>query len=79
MDKKHYHCPVCSARLIWNLHNSAPGSTTTAICANDRSVSRMDFTVETIAFCEWRGIVERQEDGSVWILLDDSRTQLTKT
>ena len=71
-----YHCPECSAPVIWSLSNGRPGSTGTTKCANNLTTSRADWRPGKTRFCNWSGLAVRREDGRVDLFLKDGTTRL---
>jgi predicted RNA-binding Zn-ribbon protein involved in translation (DUF1610 family) len=79
MDKRFklvYSCPECGATVIWSLNNLRPGATSRIKCANNMTVSRIDWKPELAKFCNWSGIAERQNNGDVKLYHPDGITLL---
>ncbi len=71
-----YRCPECGAPVIWSLNNPIAGATSSTRCANNMTVSRIDWKSEAATFCYWAGIARREKNGDVKLFYNDGITLL---
>jgi len=64
-------CPECGSSIIWSLNSSNTNSESKTKCANNISVSKVDWIPELAKICTWTGIARRQEDGDIKFFYDD--------
>jgi len=78
--KKHirYKCPECGGAVIWSHNNLRAGSTSTARCSNNASVSRTDWIPAKSRLCLWTGVTQRRRGGKIDLFHEDGITRIRK-
>ena len=71
-----YRCPECGAPVIWSLNNLRAGATSSIRCANNMTVSRIDWNPDAATFCYWSGVARREKNGDVKLFYSDGTTLL---
>jgi len=71
-----YGCPDCGATVIWSLNDLRSGATSSTKCANNMTMSRVDWDPKMARFCYWTGVARRNKNGDVKLFHADGITLL---